>query len=195
MTSARILFIAMAALWASAQAEEQVSVLVANPAFGDPAYERSVVVLQRGGEEVGVIINRPSEHALASVVAAPAATKFVDPVHMGGPFLSGQLLVLVRDPQSPGAGSIELARGLHLSISAAVIERSAERSAGTTRYYAGLVLWRRGELAEEVKRGLWHRLEVRVDTVFRHDSAELWEELMLLVQRLRATLAASPRAG
>jgi putative AlgH/UPF0301 family transcriptional regulator len=66
---------------------ERVTVLVANPAFNDAAYARSVVVLQQGeSEEVGVILNGPGEHAL--------------------------------------------------------------------------VLWRPGELAEELKRGLWLKVEV-----------------------------------
>lgn len=59
-----------AALWLSraalAEHGERVTVLVANPAFNDAASAHSMVVLQRGeSEEVGVILNGPSEPVLA----------------------------------------------------------------------------------------------------------------------------------
>jgi putative AlgH/UPF0301 family transcriptional regulator len=166
---------------------QRVTVLVANRGFNDAQYQKSVVVLQRGGDdEVGVIINRPTEHALANVVALPAAEKAADPVHAGGPFLPQQLLALIRDEKSPGEGSMQLAQGLHLSIGQAVLERAVERAPGTARFYAGLVLWRPGELADEMMRGLWLKFEVPLDTVFRRDSAGLWEELMMAAQALRA---------
>ena len=186
-----VLLFGAATLWLSQAAlgedGQRVTVLVANRGFNDAQYQKSVVVLQRGGDdEVGVIINRPTEHALANVVALPAAEKAADPVHAGGPFLPQQLLALIRDEKSPGEGSMQLAQGLHLSIGQAVRERAVERAPGTARFYAGLVLWRPGELADEMMRGLWLKFEVPLDTVFRRDSAGLWEELMMAAQALRA---------
>jgi putative AlgH/UPF0301 family transcriptional regulator len=171
---------------ALADTGEKVTVLVANRGFTDAPYQRSVVVLPRNhGEEVGVIINRPTEHALANVVSFGAAAKAVDPLYFGGPHASDQLIVLIRDEKSPGAGSMPLAHGLHLSIGAKTLERAVERSPGTARYYAGLILWQPGELADELKRGLWLKVEVRLDTVFRPDTTGLWEELFLAAQGLR----------
>jgi len=162
-----------------AEPEGRITVLVAVRGFTDAAYQNSVVVLQQdGSDEVGVIINRPTQVALANVVAAPAAAKAVDPLYSGGPFLPQQLLALIRDEKSPGEGSMQLARGLHLAIGEAVLDRAFERSPGTVRYYAGLVLWRPGELADELKRGLWLKLDVPIDTVFRPDSTGLWDELL-----------------
>jgi putative AlgH/UPF0301 family transcriptional regulator len=68
-----VLLLGAAARWLSpaALAEHggRVTVLVANPAFHDAAHAHSVVVLQRGeSEEVGVILNRPSDYALAGLV-------------------------------------------------------------------------------------------------------------------------------
>ena len=179
-----------AALWLSSDAQadhgERVTVLVANKGFDDATYARSVIVLQRdGSDEVGVMINRPSDYELGDVLDVPAAEKAADPLYSGGPFLPQQLIALIRDEKSPGAGSMELARGLHLSIRGAGIEHAVERTPGTARYYAGLVLWRPGELAEEVKRGLWLKLEVPLDTVFRRDPANLWEELLLAALAVR----------
>jgi putative transcriptional regulator len=184
------LLLGAAALWLShtARAEpgERVTVLVANQGFEDAAYAHAVVVLQRdGSDEVGVIINRPSDYALANVLDAPAAAKASDPLYSGGPFMSQQLMALIRDEKSPGEGSMQLARGLYLSIGAAVLERAVERSPGTARYYAGLVLWQPGELADELKRGLWLKLEVPLDTVFRRDATGLWDELLLAAQAVR----------
>ena len=184
------LLLGAAALWLSqvsrAEPGERATVLVASRAFHEGPYARSVVVLQGGdSEEVGVIINRPSEHALAEVIDMPAAEKAVDPLYSGGPFLPQQLIALIRDERSPGAGSMQLSRGLHLSIGTAVLERAVERRPGTARYYAGLVLWQPGELAEELRRGLWLKLEVPLDTVFRRDSSRLWEELLLAAEAVR----------
>jgi putative AlgH/UPF0301 family transcriptional regulator len=184
------LLFGVAALWlspaASGEHGERVTVLVANRGFTDAQYQQSVVVLQRGGdEEVGVIINRPTEHKLENVVALPAAEKAADPVYTGGPFAPQQLLALIRDEKSPGEGSMQLARGLHLSIGQGVLERAVERAPGTARFYAGLVLWRPGELEDEIKRGLWLKLEVPLDWVFLRDSTGLWEELLLAAQGLR----------
>jgi putative AlgH/UPF0301 family transcriptional regulator len=126
--------ISQAALGESA---EKITVLVANRGFTDAPYQHSVVVLPRNhSEEVGVIINRPTEHALASVFPVAAAPKAVDPLYFGGHFLPDQLLVLMREEKSRGAGSMQLAHGLHLSISSAVLQRAVERSPGTARYYA-----------------------------------------------------------
>jgi putative transcriptional regulator len=171
---------------ASAEHGERITVLVAHPGLADAAYAHSVVVLQRSeNEEVGVIINRPSDYAVADVLDAPAAEKQADPLYSGGPFLPQQLIALIRDEKSPGKGSMQLARGLHLSIGTATLERSLERSPGTARFYAGLVLWQPGELAEEVKRGLWLKLEVPLETVFRRDAEGLWDELLAAAQAVR----------
>ena len=184
------LLLGAAALWLSpaawAEHGEPVTVLVANRGFDDAAYAQAVVVLQQGSEEVGVIINRPSDYALTNVLDTPAAAKASDPLYSGGPFLSQQMIALIRDEKSPGEGSMQLARGLYLSIGAAVLERAVERSPGTARYYAGLVLWQPGELADELKRGLWLKLEVPLDTVFRRDATGLWDELLLAAQAVRA---------
>jgi len=185
-----VFLLGAAALWFSSDAQadqgERVTVLVANPGFDDAAYARSVIVLQRdGSEEVGVMINRPSDYELGDVLDVPAAEKAADPLYSGGPYLPQQLIALIRDDKSPGAGSMQLAHGLHLSIRGAGIEHALERSPGMARYYAGLVLWRPGELAEELKRGLWLKLEVPLDTVFRRDPANLWEELLLAAQAVR----------
>ena len=180
-------FLGAAALWLSqaswAEQSAPVTVLVASRGFDDAAYAHAVVVLQQGGsEEVGVIINRPSDYALANVLDAPAAAKASDPLYSGGPFMPQQLLALIRDEKSPGEGSMQLVRGLYLSIGASVLERAVERRPGTARYYAGLVLWQPGELADELKRGLWLKLEVPLDTVFRRDATGLWDELLLAAE-------------
>jgi len=51
--------------------------------------------------------------------------------------------------------------------------------------HAGLVLWWPGELAEELERGLWLKLEVPPDAVLERDAAALWEELIRAARDLR----------
>jgi len=41
-----------------------------------------------------------------------------------------------------------------------------------------MVLWRPGELHEEIKKGLWYVNDARADLVLRKPTESLWEELV-----------------
>jgi mono/diheme cytochrome c family protein len=48
---------------------------------------------------------------------------------------------------------------------------------------AGMVLWRPGELTEEVRRGLWYLVDPKADLVLRKQTDNLWEELVARSER------------
>jgi putative AlgH/UPF0301 family transcriptional regulator len=56
------------------------------------------------------------------------------------------------------------------------------------RYYVGYVDWRPGELREELSRGLWLVSNADLDTVFRKDTGELWEELTHRSEAINASI-------
>jgi putative AlgH/UPF0301 family transcriptional regulator len=45
------------------------------------------------------------------------------------------------------------------------------------RYFAGLVVWRPGELDEEIRAGAWQVLPADAKTVFHANPAGLWRDL------------------
>ena len=63
-------------------------------------------------------------------------------------------------------------------------EPRAWRGPFTARFVAGLVVWRRGELRQEIERGAWYVLPPDAHLALRKPSEGLWEELVCI--KLRA---------
>ena len=57
------------------------------------------------------------------------------------------------------------------------MDRIIESEADHARFVAGLVLWRPGELADEIEQGAWYVLEPDAQTAMRKPEG-LWEELV-----------------
>ncbi|MCX7962190.1 MAG: YqgE/AlgH family protein [Burkholderiales bacterium] len=198
MTSiARVLaawLLAAAAVWiapAAAQEDEAV-ILVAHPALVDLDYRQTVLIAAPApnGGHVGVILNRPTRRALASLFPEhEPSKKVVDPVYYGGPFSRSALVALVKSETSPGAGAVPIMKNLYLAFRASTIDRVIETTPNEARYYVGYVGWRPGELKHEIERGLWQVMPADIETVFRKNTEGLWEELLNLSRRIRAGLA------
>src|SRR4051794_25072818 len=80
-------------------------ILIATPTLPDPNFARTVVLIGEHNEEgaLGVVLNRPSETAVAEAV--PDLSDLVEPeepVHVGGPVQPSAVLVLAEfdDPDS-----------------------------------------------------------------------------------------------
>ncbi len=163
--------------------------LVATPRLIDPDYRRAVllVVPIDDNRHVGVIINRPTGRSLGSLFPEHRPSKLVrDPVYFGGPMLRQAIFAVVRTDHTPGAGSIQMTKELFLATQGAVVDHIIEDTPNDARYYVGYVVWRPGELRQEVDRGLWYVLDSDPDMVFRKDPESLWEELL---RRARAITA------
>jgi putative transcriptional regulator len=166
--------------------------LVAAPRLVDPDYRGTVVlaVPLDGNRHVGVIINRPTGRSLSSLFPEHAPSKLVrDPVYFGGPMLRQAVFAVVHADHTPGPGSIRMMKELFLATQGAVVDQIIEATPNEARYYVGYVVWRPGELRQEVDRGLWYVLDADPDLVFRRDPAVLWEELL---RRARAVTAGAP---
>jgi putative AlgH/UPF0301 family transcriptional regulator len=59
-----------------------------------------------------------------------------------------------------------------------VVDSVIEKQAAQARFFAGMVLWRPGELNEELKRGLWYVLDAKSDLALRKSTEGMWEELV-----------------
>jgi putative transcriptional regulator len=179
-----------------AQAQEDEAVfLVAHPMFRDLDYRQTVLLAAPApnGGHVGVIINRPTRRSLGSLFPEhEPSRKVVDPVYYGGPFSRGALVALVKTEATPGSGSVQLMKNLHLAFRANIIDHVIEATPNEARYYVGYVGWRPGELRREIDRGLWSVLDADTEVVFRKDTEGLWEELLQQTRRIRAH-APAPR--
>jgi len=165
-----------------AQADpSETLILVAKPELSaDPVFGSTILVVTSiGGEQhAGFIVNRPTPVKLGSVFPENGASqKVVDPIYLGGPVDSDVIFALVQGSESPGKGSIQLLPGIFVAISANTVDRVIASDPERARFLAGLVVWKPGELQEEIKQGLWYVLEPDPALVLPTSTEGLWEEL------------------
>jgi putative transcriptional regulator len=186
------LFALMAAWTASAAAAElsRPLALVATPGLMDPIYGRSVLVVKPFGRDqhLGFIVNRPTDFTLGKIFPEHGPSqKVVDPVFLGGPVQASAIFALVAQPESPGGNSIEIMPGLFAAHDAAIVDKIIEAKPDDARFVAGLVLWRPGELRQEIEMGAWHVIDSNPQLALRKPDG-LWEELVKGAERSRHLL-------
>jgi putative transcriptional regulator len=182
---ARSLLVLLACAMGAVQAAEVAApvVLVATERLAGSGYRETVLIAAplRNGASIGFIINRPTGVKLGALFPEHAASrKVVDPVYFGGPALPESLFVIARRaPQGEGAGGevVPLTPGLVLVLDGATVDRVIETMPNDARYFAGVVVWRPGELDEELRAGAWQVLPADAKTVFHADPAGLWRSL------------------
>lgn len=177
-------------LGAAAEGGEAL-VLVAKRNLHDRLYGATILLAKPLGEDrhVGFILNRPTELTLAKLFPEHGPSKKVrDPVYLGGPFGREVIFALVRRAESPGARSVRMAPNLFLAFDTATVDRIIESEANRARFFSGMVMWKPGELASELKRGLWHQPEVRIERLFGRSTEGLWEDLVGRSERQANTI-------
>jgi putative transcriptional regulator len=156
-------------------------ILVAKPELrADPVFGSSILVVTSiGGEQhAGFIVNRPTSVTLGSVFPGDGpAQKVVDPIYLGGPVDSDVIFALVQGSNGPGKGSIQLMPGVFAALNSQAVDRLIASDPERTRFLAGLVVWKPGELNEEIKQGMWYVLEADPALVLPASTEGLWEEL------------------
>lgn len=181
MAACAIAAIAWSAPAPAADADAESIILVAKRQLKDQLYGSTALIVRPIGAErhVGFIINKPTQMTLGRLFPTHEPSKKVaDPVFLGGPVSTEVIFALVQGRQSPGGRSIKLLDDLYLAIDSEVVDQVIEKQPGQARFFAGMVLWRPGELAEELKRGLWYTLDAKADMVLRKSTEGLWEELV-----------------
>ena len=155
-------------------------ILVAKRELHDRIYGASVLLVRPLDSErhVGVILNKPTQTQLGALFPDHAPSrKVVDPVFLGGPIGSEVIFALVQRKDSPGNRSLRIGPDHYLATDSRVVDQIIESQPSQARFFAGVVLWNQGELAEELRRGLWFVQEPRSEIVLRKP-AGLWEELV-----------------
>ena len=156
-------------------------ILVAKRQLQDKLYGSTILIARPiGGERhVGFIINKPTQVTLGKLFPShEPSRKVTDPVFLGGPVSPEVIFALVQGRDSPGGRSIRILDDLYLAIDGDVVDRVIEKQSAQARFFAGMVLWRPGELQEEIKRGLWYLQDPKADLVLRKSTEGMWEEML-----------------
>ena len=103
--------------------------------------------------------------------------KAASTLFLGGPVDVNMLFALVRGSESPGAGSIRFTKDIFLAIAAEMVDKIIESDPGNARFLFGSVIWRPGELEEEIKKGMWNVMEPDSGLLVKKNTSDVWGEL------------------
>jgi putative transcriptional regulator len=167
--------------------------LVASPALADPNFAHSVVLLVEHHDDgsVGVVLNRPSEVTVPSLLAALGPLAANPPVvFAGGPVQRDGVLGLGRCPETstvsrpvfPGIGVVDLDADPDL-LEAEVIE---------VRLFAGYAGWSPGQLDDELEAGGWFVVPASPEDVFTPAPEGLWADVLRRQGGVFTTIPADP---
>jgi putative AlgH/UPF0301 family transcriptional regulator len=176
----RIFVVAFSGLFFSAQAQEvrEPILLVATPELHGPYRETALIALRAEQGHFGFILNRPTAVRLSTLFPEhPPSAKVIEPVYFGGPEASAVIFAVLRS--DPGPSSMHLLDDIYLTGKASNIDRIIERTPNDARYFVGFVLWKPGELADEVERGFWLIRRPDASLLFDKDTSSMWARLIL----------------
>ncbi|MFL6573208.1 MAG: YqgE/AlgH family protein [Burkholderiales bacterium] len=169
---------------ARAQGLDQPFLLVATPQTAG-FYSRAVlVVMPKGAEHVGFIINRITRTTVAAAFPGePHSAKVDEPIYLGGPRSPQALYAVVRN--DPGEGSRRLLGGIFVAVSSDALDRVIRESPQEARYFAGFATWGPGELEREIARGAWFTADADEGMLFHPQPGTLWSALQQHPQATR----------
>ena len=155
--------------------------LVASTQMKDPRFARTVVLVTRHGRSppLGVIINRPLDTPLGTVIPQLSDDEAKRLLFVGGPLDPTTLVYLFRSASGSG-DAIAVAKDIHLGRSAAVLTEllTGQRPHSGLRVFAGYSGWANEQLENEIRRGDWHVLPIDRAVLFDKDVALIWPELI-----------------
>ena len=169
--------------------------LVAAPDLTDPNFDRTVVFLldHDGSGSLGVVVNRPTELAVADVLAPwSGLSSSPDVVFSGGPVgVDGALALAAFDsvPAALGArprGWRPVIGGIGL-IDLDSDPQSLRGDLRALRIFAGYAGWGAGQLEAELHASAWLLSDVDADLIFCTPPDRMWEAA---IRRLGADPAA-----
>lgn len=173
---------------ALAQAPAAPVLLAADPALSGP-YEGTVLLVVPSGTDThfGFILNRPTTTQVAEVLPeVPSAARVDLPVFFGGPFLRDTLFALARSPHPPAEDTLEVLPGVYMAHGREAAARVAAHAPARARFYAGVVIWQRGELEAELASRHWVIAEPDVELIVGGSADTLWQRVLERLQTMVA---------
>lgn len=158
----------------------QDKALLAAPGLDDPNFRHAVVFMVRHTDEeaFGLIVNRPTEHSLESVLeqAAHAQLNRRGWLHFGGP-VNGPLVAL--HDQSDLA-DLACSNGIYLTTDRAHLLDVLKLEHANVKLFAGFSGWGPNQLESELATGSWFVSDITLEQVLG-DSDDLWKDLLYRV--------------
>ena len=156
--------------------------LVASRSLGDPNFSETVILLltYEAHGAMGVVINRPTEVRLASVVTdVPVLRKRSDRIFVGGPVGGNLMVFLLRAAHRPEP-SERIFADVYATGSVKALGQALSKSGKSSglRAYAGYAGWGPGQLDMEIARGDWYVTGAEAATVFDMPAADIWPKLI-----------------
>jgi putative transcriptional regulator len=169
--------IAGAAFAARAQGLDNPVLLIASPKAAGLYRQAVMLVVPKGNEHVGFIINRATRTTVAAAFAdEPNSAKVSEPIYFGGPRAAQSLYAVVR--HDPGEGSRQLFGDVFVAVGGKAVDRIIRESPHEARFLAGFTVWSAGELAGEIARGDWLTAQPDEALVFHPNPDTMWSGLV-----------------
>lgn len=157
------------------------TMLAASPQMRDTFFQRAVVLVWHHDEEgaVGVVVNRPIDRAVPTVLELPddvdTAPYDHTPVAWGGPVEGGTGTVVTPGVVSEDEGWNVGGLGVSRSMDALLALLREGRPVLLCLGYAG---WGPGQLDQEILDGSWLVVDVDADLVFEVPAEERYEKAL-----------------
>lgn len=156
--------------------------LVATPQLLDPNFVDTVVLMLDvdDGGALGVVLNRPSAVPVAEVLDTwSEIASEPEVLFRGGPVSTEGALgvALLRDGDDVPVGFRPVEGRLGLVDLDTPVELVDGSLAGM-RIFAGYAGWGAEQLAAEIDEGSWYVVPGEAPDVFRHDTGELWRDVL-----------------
>lgn len=181
----RALLLVSAAVFAAPAAAvpgtDQPMLLVAKPRLSGSAWGSTILIARPvpNGGHIGLILNKPTRMSLGEAFPEHAPSrKVVDPLFLGGPAELNIVFALVERRAAAGDGAMPMTPDLFLATEAKAVDRIIETESDHARFFVGVVIWRPGELDQELRRDLWFVDDPDPRLVLRRKTEGLWEELV-----------------
>jgi len=148
--------------------------LIASPTMLDPNFARTVVLITEHNDEgaMGMVLNRPSETPVGTVLPELEEVTGVEPVFVGGPVQPDSLVVLGEFSDPDAAAWIVVADVGLVSAGTEIAELPASVRRG--RVYAGFSGWGSGQLEAELSEDAWIVEPPLPAELFPEDPEQLW---------------------
>ncbi|MBO5782369.1 MAG: YqgE/AlgH family protein [Opitutales bacterium] len=154
------------------------SFLIASPAFEDPVFEESVILLLEDTKEgaIGVVINSPLEKTLGEIDGEFLKYPILSQVEVfdGGPVAKNRVSIAVWTDEHEGANDFSF--GLTAEKAEKMLSKNPSAKAAAFIGYSG---WGENQLNAEIAEGTWLVVPADLESISQFDPFELWEELLM----------------
>src|SRR5712691_1498152 len=178
-------------LTAAGAAPDETVLLVARRQLEDPIWGSTIVLAKPvgGGGHIGFIVNKPTKVSLAEIFPEhEPSKKVVDPLFLGGTVDTNLVFALVERHGGKKDNSIRIAPDLFFAYETKTVDRIIESESEHARFFLGLVVWRPGQIEDELDRGLWYVEEPEAKLVMRRKTDDMWEELVRRLEERANTI-------